>query len=75
MSRDDRERPDPNRIDGEKWFEAVRPCNCGQMPDVWRTYVEVRDQRRYSVRCHVCNHEIQRKSRNRAIRHWNETVS
>lgn len=66
---------DPNRIDGDLWFEAVKPCQCGQAPDVWRTYVEVRGERRYSVRCHKCNHEIQGKSRRRAIRFWNEAVS
>lgn len=76
MSHDDRESKNPNRIDGVKWFEAVQRCNCGAMPEVWRTYIEVPGAiKRYAVRCHSCNHQTTSRSRNRAIRRWNEAVS
>lgn len=73
MARDERADPNPNRIDGVKWFEAVAPCSCGTVPEVWRTYIEVPgSEKRYAVRCPKCNHMITSKSRNRAIRRWNE---
>lgn len=74
MPKDDRMANDPNRIDGIKWFNAVEPCSCGTVPDVWRTYIEVRDRKIYAVRCPSCGHEIQRTTRNRAIRDFNESV-
>lgn len=74
--RDEREaRHDPNRIDGQKWFEAVEVCHCGTKPDVWRTYIELDDRKLYAVRCPTCNHAITRTTRTRAITDWNETVT
>lgn len=63
---------DPQRIDGKIWYEAVAECDCGRLPEVWRTYSEVQGSKRYAVRCHRCNHEIVDSSRRRAIRRWNE---
>lgn len=75
QSRDERNpNHDPNRIDGVKWYEAVEPCQCGSEPDVWRTYIELRDRKIYAVRCPTCNHAITRTTRTRAIKDWNESV-
>lgn len=71
---DDRDAKHPNHIDGVKWFEAVKPCQCGTMPEVWRTYTEVPGTvKKYSVRCPACDYLMTAKSRNRAIRRWNES--
>ena len=72
--RDERKIPNPNRIDGVPWYEAMKPCRCGTMPTVWRTYIETTDRRRYMCRCYVCDREVQAKSRNRVIRDWNEAI-